>query len=181
MALSKKEEKVVTYRVYSRLAVVLAVVLIALAGVLWTMGSYARSEVSKELSAQKIYFPKKGTPALDPKIYPDLQKYAGQLVDDGPKAKAYANGYIGRHLAEVADGKTYAEVSALARQDPKNQALQAQKESLLQGELLRGTLLGNGWGYWLMGTVAQYAAIVTFVAAVGLLVLAYLFIVRARR
>lgn len=139
-------------------------VLIVVGALAWRGYTFATSSVKTELSAQKIYFPPKGA-SLDPEEYPDLQQYAGQLVDDGPKAKAYANGFIGRHLEKVADGKTYAEVSAEALKDPTNTKLQGQKQTLFQGETLRGLLLGDGYAYWTFGILAKYAAIASFVGA----------------
>jgi hypothetical protein len=94
-----------------------------------------------------------------------LQKYAGQQVDNGVKAKAYANGFIGRHLDKVAGGKTYSEVSTAALQDPTNTALQQQKQVLFQGETLRGLLLGDGYAYWTFGMIAYYAALASFAGA----------------
>ena len=59
-------------------------------GLLFWGGSFAKNMVHDQLNDQKISFPAKGTPALDPKEFPGLQRYAGQAVDNGPKAKAYA-------------------------------------------------------------------------------------------
>jgi hypothetical protein len=165
MAISKKEQRQVIDRVFILLGVATMAVLLVAGGIAWKGYNFATNQVKTELSAQKIYFPPKGSPALDPAVYPDLQKYAGQLVDDGDKAKAYANGYIGRHLDKVADGKTYAEVSALAMKDPTNQKLQAQKQSLFQGETLRGLLLSAGYSYWTMGMLAKDAAVAFFTGA----------------
>lgn len=151
-----------------------AVALLAVGGLAWWGYSFASSNVHNELAAQKIYFPPKGSPALDPKVYPDLQQYAGQMVDDGVKAKAYANGFIGRHLEEIAGGKTYAEVSTLAMADPGNQKLQQQKELLFQGETLRGLLLGDAYAFWTIGQIAKIVALIAFSAA-GLLILFTLF------
>ena len=39
---------------------------------------------------------KERVPALTPAEFPGLQQYAGQKVDNGPKAKAYANEYGSR-------------------------------------------------------------------------------------
>src|SRR5689334_22934759 len=90
--------------VFILLGVVATVVLVG-AGVLGLWGyHFATNEVKTELSSQKIYFPPKGSPALNPQEFPDLQQYAGQLVDNGPKAKAYANGFIARHLEKIAGG-----------------------------------------------------------------------------
>src|SRR5262245_41063730 len=93
-------------KVFILLGVMETVALLVAGGLGWYGYHFATGQVHNELAAQKIYFPPKGSPGLDPEEFPDLQKYAGQLVDDGPKAKAYANGFIGRHLKDVADGKT---------------------------------------------------------------------------
>lgn len=140
-------------------------VLLVVGGLAWWGYTFATNNVKNELTAQRIYFPQKGSPSFSAEEYPDLQKYAGQLVDDGNKAKAYANGFIGRHLDKIAGGKTYAEVSAEALKDPTNQKLQQQKTSLFQGETLRGLLLGDGYGFWTFGMIAKYAALASFAGA----------------
>lgn len=132
--------------------------------------------VKDELTAQKIYFPEKGSSALDPATYPDLQQYAGQLVDTPAKARAYANGFIGRHLKKIADGKAYAEVSAEAMEDPTNKKLQQQKQFLFQGETLRGMLLMGGYGFGTVGKVAGVAAYVAFAGSAVVLAFALLFV-----
>lgn len=181
MAISKKEQRQVIDRVFILLGVATMAVLLVAGGIAWKGYNFATNQVRTELSAQKIYFPPKGSPALDPKEYPDLQKYAGQLVDDGDKAKAYANGFIGRHLDKIADGKTYSEVSALAMKDPTNQKLQAQKQSLFQGETLRGLLLSAGYSYWTMGMLAKDAAVAFFTGAAVMAALAVLGLARIAR
>lgn len=171
--MAKTERKAID-KVFILLGVMAMIVLLGASGLGWYGYKFATNQVRTELSAQKIYFPEKGSPALDPAIYPDLQKYAGQLVDDGPKAKAYANGYIGRHLEKVAGGKTYSEVSALAMKDPANQDLQKQKTTLFQGETLRGLLLGDGYAYWTFGMIAMYASIAALAGAVVMAILVLL-------
>lgn len=161
-------------KVFILLGVVATVALLFAGALGWYGYRFATNQVRTELAAQKIYFPAKGSPALDPQEYPGLQQYAGQLVDDGPKAKAYANEYIGKHLENIADGKTYAEVSSLAMKDPTNQELQKQKTSLFQGETLRGLLLGDGYAYWTFGMMAFYASIAAFVGAAVMFVLVLL-------
>ena len=78
------------------------------------------------------------------------------------------------HLSEIAGGKTYAEVSALAMQNPTDAKLQAQKATLFQGETLRGLLLGDGYSYWTFGMLAKYAAIAAFMGAAVMAVLVLL-------
>jgi hypothetical protein len=128
-------------------------------------GGYARTVVHDQLSPQKITFPANEAAGL----FGDLKQYAGQTVDDGAKAKAYADKYINRHLAEVAGGQTYAQVSAKAMADPKNETLAAQKATLFQGETLRGLLL-SVWGWSVVATVATVAGIALIV--IGLILAA---------
>lgn len=160
-------------KVFVLLGVVTTVVLVAFGALACYAANFAKDSVRQELVAQKIFFPPKGSPALDPAEFPGLQQYAGQQVDDGIKAKAYANEFIGVHLEKIAEGKTYSEVSTLAREDPTNAALQGQKQALFQGETLRGLLLGDGYAYWTFGMIAQAAAVASFIGAavMGILVL----------
>jgi hypothetical protein len=161
--MAKSDRKTID-KIFILLGAAAIAVLIVIGSLSWWAYDFATGMVKKELTAQKIYFPPKG-PALDPADYPGLQKYAGQQVDDGPKAKAYANEFIGKHLEKIAGGKTYAEVSSEALKDPNNAKLQAQKTSLFQGETLRGLLLGNGYGYWTFGMIAMYASLAAFTGA----------------
>lgn len=162
----------IIHKVFVLLSLVAAMVLLFAGGVALWANRFTTTMVQTELAAQKIYFPEKGSPALDPAVYPDLQQYAGQLVDTPEKAKAYANGYIGRHLKKIANGKVYAEVSAEAQKDPTNKKLQQQKQTLFQGETLRGMLLSSGYGFGTVGTVAGLAAYVAFAGSALLLVVA---------
>ncbi|MFA5003824.1 MAG: hypothetical protein WC498_00930 [Candidatus Saccharimonadales bacterium] len=168
--MAKSDRKTID-KVFILLGLATTVVLLVVGSLSWYAYRFATNSVRTELSAQKVYFPPKGSPALDPAEFPDLQKYAGQLVDNGPKAKAYANGFIGRHLEKVAGGKTYSEVSTLSKADPTNAKLQQQKQTLFQGETLRGLLLGDGYAYWTFGLIAQYAAIAAFAGAAVMVLL----------
>lgn len=134
----------------------------------WWAYSYSTNMVKEELTAQRISFPEKGSEALKPEEFPDLQKYAGQQVDDGVKARAYANGYIGRHLEKVASGKTYAEVSAEAMKNPEDKKLAGQKQTLFMGETLRGLLL-NAYAFWTIGKLLQVVSVVAFIASIALM------------
>lgn len=161
-----KTERRAIDKVFILLGVMATIALLGASALGWVGYRFATSEVRTELSEQKVYFPPKGSPAFDPAEFPDIQKYAGQLVDNGPKAKAYANGFINRHLQKVAGGKTYAEVSTMALQDPTNTTLQQQKAVLFQGETLRGLLLGDGYAYWTFGMIALYASLAALAGAV---------------
>ena len=161
-------------KVFILLGTATTAVFLVIGGLAWWGYHFATTSVHDELAAQKIYFPAKGSPALDPMEFPGLQQYAGQLVDNGPKAKAYANEFIGKHLESIAGGQTYAEVSTAALKNPSDQKLQAQKAALFQGETLRGILLGDGYAYWTFGTISKYAAIAAFAGAAVMTVLVLL-------
>lgn len=167
-----KTQKQITARVFMYLSILGTVLLIVIGGLAWWAHSFIGNMVRTELAAQKVYFPAKGSAAFDATTYPDLQQYAGQLVDSPKKAKAYANGYIGRHLEKVAGGKVYSEVSAEAMKDPTNAKLAQQKATLFQGETLRGILLTSGYGFGTIGEIAGIAAYVAFGLSLVLLVVA---------
>jgi hypothetical protein len=148
------------------LSSVALVLVIAASLVLWG-SAYAKGVVRDQLGAQKITFPDKATLEED---NPALVKFASQKVDTGAEAKAYSD-YIGGHLKNVADGKTYSEVSGEYQKDRTNQTLAGQRQTLFMGETLRGLLL-NAWGWGLIATIACYAALGIYAAAVVLVLVA---------
>ncbi len=79
-------------------------------------------------------------------------------MDNGDKAKAYADGFIGRHLKTVAGGLTYSQASAKAQANPQDTKLAGQVQTLFRGETLRGLLL-YAYGWSQVGLYALYAAI----------------------
>lgn len=160
---------------------VLAAGLLIAGGLLSWGYHFANSTVHDQLAAQQIFFPAKGSDALaSPEIGPYLNKYAGQQLTTGAQAEAYADHFIKVHLAEVAGGKTYAQVSSAAQQNPTDQKLQAQVQTLFRGETLRGMLL-NAYAFWKFGQIALYSAIASFAGAVLLLVLTALGFRHSRR
>jgi hypothetical protein len=134
---------------------------------LWGSG-FAHDMVHSQLSEQKISFPAKGSPGLDPKEFPGLQRYAGQSVDNGPKAKAYADQFIKVHLKGIANGETYSQVSAQSLANPKDAKLAGEVQTLFRGETLRGLLL-YGWGWSVVGSIAFYAGIAALLGALAVL------------
>ncbi|MBO0870825.1 MAG: hypothetical protein J2P15_19895, partial [Micromonosporaceae bacterium] len=105
----------------------LTLVLLVAGGLLMWGYSFANGEVHDQLAAQQIYFPKLGSDALaSPQIGPYLNQYAGQQLTTGAQAKAYADHFIKVHLSEVADGKTYAQVSSEAQANPSDTKLQGE-------------------------------------------------------
>jgi hypothetical protein len=171
-------------------AVVTAALLVA--GALLTWGSnFAADYVDDELSSQNITFPPAA--ALEEEGRSDLVKYAGQDVDTGDEAEAYAS-FINGHLQNIAGGATYADLGTPEREanaaveaavaDGADEAtvaeLQAtadeisgQRNTLFKGETLRGLLL-TAFAWATVGQIAGYAAIGAFVAGGVMLVLALL-------
>jgi len=159
----------------------LTIVLLVAGGLLMWGYSFANANVRDQLAAQQIYFPPAGSDALkSPEIGPYLNQYAGQKLVNGEQAKAYADHFIAVHLKEVADGKTYAQVSTAAQADPKNATLQAQANTLFKGEALRSMLL-EAYAFWKIGQIALYAAISSFILAGLMLLLTVLGVVHLRR
>ncbi len=153
------------------LGIVATIVLLIGGGLAYLGYTFANDQVSSQLTQEKIFFPKAGTPALDPKEFPGLQQYAGQQVDSGIKAKAYADEFIWVHMMKASGGKTYAEVSALASADKTNTQLAGLKATLFQGDMLRSSLL-TAYAFSRFGVIAYWAMALMFGAAavMGILV-----------
>ena len=185
------------------LQVVMVVVLAFASGFALFQGAFVTGMVHDQLAAQSIYFPPQSAVvaggALDPAEFSDISQYAGQQVDNGVKAKAYGNGFIGRHLQKVANGYTYATIGQLSapinaelantpKTDPNYAVLQgklatisAQRDTLFKGEMLRATLL-NAWGWDTMGIYVTYAGFFLMIAALVVLgALSYELLFVARR
>jgi hypothetical protein len=143
-------------------------ILVFCAGFLFWGNSFIHNQISTELTNQQIFFPAAGSAGLPTVEMADLQQYGGQQIVNGDQARAYANGFIGRHLNKVAGGLTYSQVSAKAQADPTNVKLAGQVQTLFRGETLRGLLL-NAYGWWTIGTYALYAAIGLALAAFAVL------------
>lgn len=185
-------------RILIALGLVVAVVL-AVAGGLLTWGSnFAENYVRDELVAQNISFP----PAenLIAEGRDDIAQYGGQLVDSGVKAEAYAS-FIQGHVANVADGATYAELGGperaaraavqeaqaadasaeeIAELQQAADTITAQRETIFKGEMLRGTLL-NTYAWSTIGQIAGIAAIAAFIGSAVMAVLVVAGLVHLRR
>src|SRR5262249_40056884 len=158
------------------------VVVLAAAGALAMWGySFANTSVRAQLVAQQIYSPPAGSDALkSPEIGPYLNQYAGQQLTTGAQAEAYADHFIAVHLREVADGKTYAQVSSEAQANPKDTALAAQANTLFKGEALRSMLL-EAYAFWQIGEIALWAAITSFILGGLMLLLTVFGVIHLRR
>ncbi|MGA9161477.1 MAG: hypothetical protein WB297_11530 [Actinomycetota bacterium] len=171
-----------TFDLLMSLGGVVVTVVLLVAGTLLLVGwNFANTQVHDRLAAQRIFFPPKGSEALaDPQIGPYLNQYAGQQLLTGPQALAYVDHFIGVHLQGVAGGKTYSEVSALALENPDDQELAAQTETLFRGTMLRGALL-DAYAFWTFGRIALIAGIISFILAGVMAVLTILGFIHLRR
>jgi hypothetical protein len=160
---------------------VVALALIVLGGLAIVGGNFGQDNVRDRLEPQHITFPP--IEAMSPQEQDELGELAGQQVVNGEQAEAFSR-YIGGHLAEVNDGKTYAETSAAAREEGLDAdaaaELQGKADTLFKGETLRAILL-NAYGWWTVSTIALYAGYVMVAAGVALGILAILGFRHARK
>ena len=170
---------------------VVTVVFFVAGGLLMWGSNFAEDYVYDELSSQHISFPP--AEALEEEGRTDLVKYADQQVDTGKEAEAYAS-YIDGHLANIADGQTYADLGAVERE--ANAAVEAavtsgasadevaaleadaaeitgQRNTLFKGETLRGLLL-SAFAWSTVGSIAGIAAWAAFAAGAAMFVLVML-------
>jgi hypothetical protein len=169
-------------KLISGAGLLLAVVLLLGGGLLTWAHSFIGDQVHSQLSEQHITMPtnETGLSALPKADQSALAKYAGQPLTTGPQAKAYANHFIAVHLNEASGGKTYSEVSGQYLQqcsDPKAAATKActdlggLRQTMFMGSTLRGLLL-YGYAFATIGTIAGIGAIVAYVGAALLFLLA---------
>ena len=160
----------------------LAAVMLVAGGLLTWASNFVDNEVKTQFLAQDITMPdQKGIDALESQADKDaLTPFIGQKLENGSQAKAYADHYILAHMNASSNGETYSVVSgkALAANKtapdaPETKALMNLRQSLFMGSTLRDLLL-YGYAFATMGTIAGYAAIGAFAAAVLFLVLALL-------
>ena len=160
----------------------LAAVMLVAGGLLTWASNFVDNEVKTQFLAQDITMPdQKGIDALESQADKDaLTPFIGQKLENGSQAKAYADHYILAHMNASSNGDTYSVVSGkslaankTAPVAPETKALMNLRQSLFMGSTLRGLLL-YGYAFATMGTIAGYAAIGAFAAAVLFLVLALL-------
>jgi hypothetical protein len=164
----------------STAGLIVAVVLLALGGLLVWGNTFINDQVHDQLAAQKIFFPPPGSEAIQGPEFANVRQYAGEQLTTGPQAKVYANDFIGVHLTAVAGGRTYSEVSSASQADPGNETLKAQADTLFRGTTLQGLLL-NAYAFSEMAQIAGFAALVSFIAAGVLLLLVALGFAHARK
>ena len=146
-----------------------AAVLLAVAGGLLLWGSaYVHNTVQNQLAAQQIFFPPKTAFAhakagteITPSMIPSVSQYAGQQLVTGQQAESYADNFIAVHIANMAGGKTYAQLSAASLAAPNNAKLAGQVSTVFKGETLRAILL-NAYGWWKVSQIIYIASLVAF-------------------
>jgi hypothetical protein len=167
--------------------ILLAGLLLVLGIVLKSNANFANDYVKDQLGAQQINFtPVEGL--SDEEVAVDcLKDNAGEALTTGKQAECYANEYIGLHLTEINEGKTYSQTSGAARAaraeaDAAEESgaanaeelaatateLEGKVQALFRGETLRGLLL-TSYGFSEFGRKADQAAAVSFLAALVLL------------
>jgi hypothetical protein len=165
----------------------LAALLLVLGTVLRSNANFADGYVRDQLSAQRITFTPAENLAPEEQAVKCLADNAGKSLVTGKQAECYANEYIGLHLTEVNEGKTYSETSGAARAaraeataaadegaanaeelDATATELEGKVQTLFRGESLRGLLL-TSFGFSEFGRKADQAATVAFLAGIVLL------------
>lgn len=176
-------------QIFSMGGLLLAVLLLVLGLVLQNQANFAKSYVTDQLTAQKITFTPADKLKDEEKTVPCLNTFAGQPLTTGEQAECYANNYIGLHLKETNDGKTYSETSTESRAakakadaalkanpddpaakelDVQAKALAGKVETLFKGETLRGLLL-TSYGFSIFGERGGQVSLVCFGAGLVLL------------
>ena len=165
----------------------IATLLLVLGLVMQNQASFADGYVTDQLTAQKINFTPADKLSDEEKKASCLVENAGKPLTTGAQAECYANKYIALHLSETNEGKTYAETSNESRAaaaaakkaaadkapnaadlDTQAKALDGKVQTLFRGETLRGLLL-TSYGFSIFGERAGQAALVSFAAALVLL------------
>lgn len=170
---------------------VLTVVLVVAGGLLTWGANFSHDYVNDELTSQNISFPPAAD--LEEEGRTDLLPFAGQAVNTGPEAEAYAS-FINGHLEGIADGATFADLGTsereaqaaveaatadgasnadIAQLQGEADAITGQRDSLFRGETLRGLLL-SAFAWATVGRIAGFAAIAAFLGAGVMLVLVLL-------
>lgn len=166
------------------LGIVAIVVLASSAALLRWGSSFSNSYVHDELSSQHITFGDEAS--LRAEGRGDLVKYAGESLDSGPKAQAYAS-YINGHLTKIGAGKTFADLAVpetaakdalkaataanassadLVKLQADADAISATRNTIFKGETLRGLLL-SAYAWSTVGRIAGIAALGAGIAAVA--------------
>lgn len=194
--------------------ILLALVLLVAGGLLTWGATFIGDQVDQQFGDQDITMPAEEAIEADESLSDEdrdaLMEFEGTTLDNGPKARAYADHYIQAHMdastmgvkaaleekgvdtSEMTFPLTYESAGGVARaveadtelnEADKTEllaAVGANRDSLFKGNTLRGLLL-YGYAFATMGTIAGYAAIGAFVAAALFLILGILGLIHARK
>lgn len=159
----------------------LAAVLLVAGGLLTWASTFVADNVKEQLTAQHITMPTEEAIAKEaPEDQAALKPFAGQPMENGDQAKAYADHYILAHMNASSGGKTYSEISGEAMaaaksapDAPETKKLMELRQTLFMGSTLRGLLL-YGYAFGTIGKIAGVAAVAAYVGAALFFVLALL-------
>lgn len=170
-------------RLVSSAGLLIALVLIFVSGAAFYAHQFIHSQVTNQLSNQKIVFPAADSSQLAGLSATDqaaVSKYAGQQLTTGAQAQVFADNYISAHLHKIGNGQTYAELSSASMANPSDAKLAKTVDTVFRGETLRGMLL-NAYAFDTMATVAYFVAGGALLASILLLFLAVLGFGHAKR
>jgi hypothetical protein len=146
----------------------LGVGLLVAGGLLLWGSAYVHNTVQGQLAAQQITFPPAAAfahPAaggeITPGMIPSVSQYAGQQLVTVQQAEAYADHFIAVHIANMAGGKTYSQLSAASLAQPGNAKLSGQVATVFKGETLRSMLL-NAYGWWKVSQITYIISLAAF-------------------
>ncbi len=166
----------------SSMGLVAVVGLIIAGSLAWWMNSYTSTQVHNQLASQQITFP--AVTAIYPcaagvsgedchPAYASEKSYGGQRLTTADQAREYADVQLQNDLNAIGNGKTYAQLSALAMANPSNTAMQATVATVFKGTTLKALLL-NGYAFGTIATIAGWSAVVAFIGAALMLILSIL-------
>ena len=192
----------------------LALVLLVAGGLLTWGATFIGDQVADQFGDQDITMPTKEALEADESLTDEgrdtLMEFEGTTLDNGPKARAYADHYIQAHMDastfgvkaaleekgvntdEITFPLTYESAGGVAGvveadtelSDADKAELQetvaANRDSLFKGNTLRGLLL-YGYAFATMGTIAGYAAIGAYLGAALFLILGLLGLAHSRK
>ncbi len=94
-------------------------------------------------------------------MIPSVSQYAGQQMLTGQQAEAYADHFIAVHIANMAGGKTYSQLSTESQAQPANTQLATTVNTVFKGETLRSMLL-NAYGWWKISQITYIISLAAF-------------------
>lgn len=92
--------------------------------------------MSRQLSAQQIYFPAAKSAGVAGPEFAAMPQYGGQQLTTGAQAEVYADHFIANHLVTAGGGQTYAQLATEAQADPTNAKRATQVDIMFKGGLL---------------------------------------------